>query len=293
MNVQQTPALDFASSNFTLRTVIMSTIIALITMTGIRMNAQGLGDLLVTPMRVVFEGGNRSQTLTLFNVSADTLTYDLSMIQYRMNEDGTFTQIQEADPGQRFADSFIRFFPRTVTLAPREAQNVRVQFRPAAGMENAEYRSHMFFRAVPRESGDDEAADTTTLAIKVQAVFGISIPVIVRNGDISAEVAVENAVVTVREDSARTPAMRVTLARTGPASSFGDVIVTWEAPDGQTEQVAVLKGIAVYTPNARRVLDIALKLPKDARSKGGFLYVKYINRSDLREKLLAESKVAL
>lgn len=171
MNVQQTPALDFASSNFTLRTVIMSTIIALITMTGIRMNAQGLGDLLVTPMRVVFEGGNRSQTLTLFNVSADTLTYDLSMIQYRMNEDGTFTQIQEADPGQRFADSFIRFFPRTVTLAPREAQNVRVQFRPAAGMESAEYRSHMFFRAVPRESGDDEAADTTTLAIKVQAVF--------------------------------------------------------------------------------------------------------------------------
>jgi P pilus assembly chaperone PapD len=67
------------------------------------------GDLLITPRRVVFEGSKRSMDLNLANTGQDTAVYAISLIQIRMKEDGGFETITEPDPGQRFADRYLRF----------------------------------------------------------------------------------------------------------------------------------------------------------------------------------------
>ena len=64
--------------------------------------AYSQGNLLVTPRRVVFDGSRRVMELNLANTGADTSKYNVSLIQYRMNEDGSFTEITEPDPGQLF-----------------------------------------------------------------------------------------------------------------------------------------------------------------------------------------------
>lgn len=69
------------------------------------------GDLLITPRRVVFDGKMKSREINLANTGKETATYNVSIIQYRMREDGSFEEIFEPDPGQKFADPYIRFFP--------------------------------------------------------------------------------------------------------------------------------------------------------------------------------------
>src|SRR5210317_878009 len=78
------------------------------------------GNLLITPRRVVFDGSSRSIDLNLANTGTDTASYAISLVQIRMTAEGGFESITEPDPGQRFADRFLRFFPRTVTLGPGE-----------------------------------------------------------------------------------------------------------------------------------------------------------------------------
>src|ERR1700733_5980673 len=64
--------------------------------------AMAQGDLLISPMRVVFEGAKKSQEINLANVGKDTATYEVSVKDIRMNEDGSFTEITEPDSGQNF-----------------------------------------------------------------------------------------------------------------------------------------------------------------------------------------------
>jgi len=59
----------------------------------------------------VFDGSRRVMELNLANTGRDTARYNISFIQYRMTQEGTFEEITEPDPGQFFADKHIRFFP--------------------------------------------------------------------------------------------------------------------------------------------------------------------------------------
>lgn len=52
---------------------------------------------------MVFEGNKRSMDISLANIGKDTATYNISLVQIRMTEDGGFETITEPDEGQSFA----------------------------------------------------------------------------------------------------------------------------------------------------------------------------------------------
>src|ERR1700741_1501873 len=103
---------------------------------------RGQGNLLLTPKRIVFQGSKKSQELNLANIGKDTARYIISFVQIRMKEDGSFEKISQPDSGQNFADANLRFFPRSVTLAPNETQTVKVQAVRTEELKEGEYRSH-------------------------------------------------------------------------------------------------------------------------------------------------------
>ena len=152
------------------------------------------GNLLVTPKRVVFDGNRRSEELNLANIGKDTATYIISFIQIRMKENGVFEKITQPDSAQNFADKNLRFFPRSVTLGPNEAQTVKVQLTKANDLTPGEYRSHLYFRASPPEKplGDIEPQKDSVLSVRLVPVFGISIPVIIRKGESNATVNISD-----------------------------------------------------------------------------------------------------
>ncbi|MEO8174665.1 MAG: hypothetical protein ABI581_16335, partial [Sediminibacterium sp.] len=150
------------------------------------------GNLILTPKRIVFDRNKTSESINLANSGTDTARYVISLIHLRMKEDGTFEEISQADAGQLSAEPYLRYFPHTVTLAPNEAQVVRMQLNKSGNMIPGEYRSHLYIRALnkPTPLGSGETVQSETIGVKLVPVFGISIPVIVRVGDSKAGISI-------------------------------------------------------------------------------------------------------
>jgi len=252
------------------------------------------GNLLISPRRVVFEGNKQSQELTLANMGADTAKYSVSFIQYRMTEDGNFIQIETPDEGQLFADKYLRFFPRTVTLPPNGSQVIRMQYRKMAEMQTGEYRSHVYFRAVPIEKplGEESAkTDTNTIGIKLTPIFGIAIPIIIRNGDLQLNVDLTNISIDLKSDTV--PGLTVTLARSGNKSVYGDLSIQWVPAQGEPVEVGIVRGISVYTPNKSRTLKMPLRNVPGVNYTKGKLILKLQAPNDTKAEIFAEKEFLL
>lgn len=252
------------------------------------------GDLLITPRRVVFEGNKRVEELNLSNTGRDTSLYNVSFVQYRMADDGTFQEITEPDPGQNFADKNLRFFPRTVTLAPGEAQTVRMQVLNRERLAPGEYRSHVYFRSVPKEGAlglDNADADTSALSIRIIPIFGITIPIIIRVGESDTRVAISDVALQKVDDS--TNVVAFTFNREGNMSAYGDVRVTHISPDGTNTLLGAVNGVAVYTPNKKRNFQVLIDRAVIVDLKSGSLKVEYLSQSDRNPAKLAEASINL
>lgn len=252
------------------------------------------GDLLITPRRIVFEGSKRSMDLNLANTGKDTAVYTISIIQIRMKDDGGFETITEPDPGQRFADRYLRFFPRTVRLGPNEAQTVKIQLTRTGELTDGEYRSHFYFRSVPgmKPLGEEEKPeDTTTISVKLIPVFGITIPAIIRVGASNVKVTLSD--LSFRTERDTIPMLDMALNRTGNMSVYGDITVDHISPQGKTTRVGAANGVAVYTPNTTRKLRLNLINVPGVEYNAGQLKVTYSASSDVKPAVLAQGELIL
>ncbi|MFA6127959.1 MAG: hypothetical protein WC699_11680 [Bacteroidales bacterium] len=252
------------------------------------------GNLLITPRRVVFEGAKKNEELNLANTGSDTATFNVSMVQYRMKEDGAFEEIKEPDPGQFFADKNIRFFPRTVTLAPNESQVVKMQLFRTNELTPGEYRSHIYFRAVPKTTAlgaEEVAKDTTTLSVKLVPIFGITIPVIIRVGENSTKVSLSDLNFEIVNDTI--PRLNLAFNRTGNMSVYGDIDVFYIPPTGRGQQVGTLRGVAVYTPNPMRRIKMDLVRAQGVDYHTGKLQVTYSAQAEDKKGKFAEAELIL
>jgi hypothetical protein len=256
--------------------------------------AAAQGNLLLTPGRVIFEGQKKMQELNLANTGRDTARYLVSFVEIRMKEDGGFEQITEPDSGQHFASNYLRFFPRSVILAPGEAQVVKVQLTKTSQLVTGEYRSHIYFRAVPDEEPLGEkipAQEPSGISVRLTPVFGITIPVIIRIGESTAAVSLSNAAFEMSNDSV--PILNIVFNRTGNMSVYGDLTIDFISSKGKVTQVSEIKGIAVYTPTPSRRIRVALGKFSGIDYKTGKLHAVYKTSSDAKSVKIAETELAL
>lgn len=250
------------------------------------------GNLLLSPRRVVFEGQRRTTELNLANSGKDTARYAISMIEVRMKEDGGFEVIEEADSAGAFiASPYVRFFPRSVTLGPNEAQTVKIQVVRSGELQPGEYRSHLYFRAVPQAIGDGDRlkpVDTTSVTVSLRPTFGISIPVIIRVGEPNGAASISD----LAFDGGEEPSVRMVLARSGNTSVYGDVQVEHVADNGTVTPVGTAKGVAVYTCIDKRNFSLALDKGAGVDWNTGSLHFVYSDQSPKAAKL-AEGSLKL
>jgi hypothetical protein len=238
------------------------------------------GNLLLLPRRVIFEGSKRYEELNLANSGKDTARYVISLMHIRMKEDGGFEEISQPDSGERFADRFIRFFPHSVTLGPDESQVVKIQLTKTNELEPGEYRSHLYFRAIPDKPllGEEGPATDSGISIRLIPIFGISIPVIIRVGATATQVRLSDLAVEMAEDTI--PILNMTFHRTGNMSVYGDISVYYTSASGKTIPAGTAKGIAVYTPNAARRFRLTLNKESGIDYHSGRLSVEYSTAED-------------
>jgi hypothetical protein len=233
--------------------------------------------------------------LNLANVGDDTATYAISLVQIRMTEEGGFEPVTEPDEGQLFASPYLRFFPRSVTLGPNEAQTVKVQVVKAGNLAPGEYRSHVYFRAIPKEKplGEEEVTqqDPASISVKLVPIFGITIPVIIRVGKATANVTLSDLALRYENDTI--PKLKFTFNRAGNYSVYGDISVDHVSPVGAVTRVGIANGIAVYTPNTKRSFEFSLFNDKGVDYSGGSLRVTYSAPSDVKPEKYAEAELML
>ena len=251
-------------------------------------------DLMLFPTRIVFAKSQRAAQLELINQGRTPETYRLSLVNRRMNDTGEFAPADTAGPGEQFADEMVRFSPRQVTIAPGSSQTVRMLLRKPENLAAGEYRSHLQIDRVPDPvgSGSIEAArDNGNIGVTLTALVGASIPVIVRQGDTGATVALTQ--LALLPAGAEPASIAFEIDRTGNRSVYGDLTVTFIPKGGAPIEVAKAGGVAVYVPNALRRARMPLRTPDGTALSGGTLRVSYRERADAGGKLLAESSLAI
>lgn len=250
------------------------------------------GDLLVSPVRVIFEGNKMKEEISLVNVGNDSAVYSVSFLQYKMTEEGNFELVAAENGDQMYADKYLRVFPRQVTLGPRESQVVRLQLRRTADMKPGEYRSHLYFRAEKESKplGLDVPGDEKLMSVQITPVFGISIPIIIRTGDARATSSISDLRIESAQDTVST--LKMALNRSGNTSVYGDIIVDYIPVKGKQIELASLRGVAVYTSVNKRNFSIRLN-NKSVNLNEGRLRIRFTTPKDTPFEVFAEKDLTL
>ena len=207
------------------------------------------GNLLITPRRVAFDGSRRSVDLNLANSGQDSATYAISLVQIRMTETGGFETITEPDPGQRFADGFVRFFPRSVTLAPNEAQVIKIEVTRRSQLEEGDPGLISISRAVPRAKplggrGSGGGGGFHMGKIDPCLFNVVTAPVIIQMGESTTGVTLSD--LKLNNPGDKDPNLEMTFNRSGNMSVYGDLTVDHVRPRARlhvSESLMVLQFI--------------------------------------------------
>jgi P pilus assembly chaperone PapD len=252
------------------------------------MPAHAAGDLLVAPTRVVLDG-QRGTEVILNNIGSETATYRISLELRRMTRDGRLEEVgeEEANEIEQAAQAMIRYAPRRVTLPPNQPQAIRLGIRAPDGLKDGEYRAHLLFRAIPEaRSVTEQKIPEGGFTIALTPIYGVTIPVIVRQGNLHATAAIANGRMERDPDG---QALTFELSRSGDRSTYGEIRVTKQ---GLNEPVMVARGIAVYPEvNQRKVV---LPVPPEVAAQlKGPVSVEYHEPANEGGGLIAKTDMVL
>ncbi len=242
-----------------------------------------VGDLLVAPTRVVLDGP-RGTEVFLNNIGTEPATYRITLELRRMHVDGTLEEVaaDKGDAREKQSLSLIRYNPRKIVLPPNQPQAIRVGLVPTPGLADGEYRVHMLFRAIP--ASKPVVADgkpTSGIAISLTPIYGITIPIIVRQGNLTAKAAI--AAPKLVQDATGS-FLILKLSRTGTRSVYGRIRVT---KPGVDKPLVDARGISVYTEVGEREVRLPID-PATAAQLKGPVKIQYLEETETGGGLLAE-----
>jgi hypothetical protein len=205
-----------------------------------------------------------------------------------MTADGNLVDETEPTAAEKAAADMVVYAPRRVTLAPHEPQSIRIAARPPQGLPDGEYRVHLLFRAIPPSTPVTASNESDAKGLKLQLipVYGVTIPVIVRLGNLQVKAGIANVEL---EKSDGKPAIGLDLSRSGSRSTFGEVLVL---KPGVKDPIAALKSVAVYTELGTRHVTV----PVDPAYQGdltGPVTVQYIETYRDGNEKIAETQAVL
>ena len=247
----------------------------------------GVGDLLVAPTRIILDG-RKGAEIILNNIGEEPATYRVSVEFRRMTEAGELVDVTTPSASDKTAEDMIIYSPRKITLAPNEPQSNRIAARPPQGMPDGEYRVHMLFRAIPPATpvAQTDAEKPQGVQFKLTPVYGVTIPVIVRLGNLQATAGIAD--VKLEKKGADT-AVGLDLTRAGGRSTYGEVRVL---KAGVKDPIAIQKGVAVYTEVGKRHVSVPVSDAARALATGP-VTVEYLETYDDGTHLIASTQANL
>lgn len=228
----------------------------------------------ITPKRLTFDRARRNGAVFLLNQGAAPVTVDIGLVDRVMLTDGQIAPADEAAQRDdvraavrslKSAHDLLQISPRRVTLLPGRPQTVRVRLStlpdPAAG----EHRTHLTVTTLPPAdtgvTAEQAAAGGPTgeLRFQITAVYGLSIPLIVRPADPDVAATLEGARVEYADAAGkRSAVVALDVVRAGASSVYGNFEVRVAGAAKGAEPLGVARGVGVYPEVPRRMVRIPL-----------------------------------
>jgi hypothetical protein len=237
--------------------------------------AHAAGDLLVAPTRIVLDGARGTEVI-LNNIGSEPATYRISLELRRMLPDGSIEELDTQTPDAHDATTLgmISYAPRKVLLPPNQPQAIRIGVRAPQGLPDGEYRAHMLFRAIPdAKPVVPSAGPKEGVSISLTPIYGVTIPVIVRQGKLVATAAIADPHIMQSEDG---PAIAFKLTRSGTRSTYGRIRITRPGVD---KPLVEARGIAVYAEIAERMVILPIDAATAEALKGP-AKIEYLEDND-------------
>ena len=183
-----------------------------------------------------------------------TGTYEMSWTDMTMTPDGGL--VKNEGPAPWSLQSYVRYSPRRVTLAPLEAQVIRIAVRRSKDIPEGEYYSH--FRVLTLNSEDPSAVEENTSeeinsAVMIRARSAVAIPIVWRNSRASSSASIE--AVRIDQD---TNQLNIDVLRHGLLSVRGYLHVFETALDGARSPLAEPVPLVIYPNLDARTMTIEL-----------------------------------
>jgi P pilus assembly chaperone PapD len=262
----------------------------------------------ITPKRVTFDPSRRNATVFVINQGAAPITVDITMVDRVMGTDGQIVSVADAEKKPALQDSLaqlhsakdmLQVSPRRVALQPGRGQTVRIRLANLpAGPLAAEYRTHLTVTNVPaRDAGvtaEAAAADNSQqLSFKINAVYGVSIPAIVRTAPAQPQAQLINLHLETIEIPERpnlppkkVPALALDVVRQGSSSLYGAFEVRSQRQKRGEPALGVARGVGVYPEIGHRTVLIPLTRPP---APGEKLDVTFTDDDTSPGKVIAKS----
>ena len=262
----------------------------------------GTANINISPRRVIFTPNERTAAVYVFNQGSAPVLVDVSLIDNVMLPDGEIVAVETgarrdtpefAAAAQRLrsAKELVLATPSRLNIPAGEGRTVRLRASMPDDGTAREWRTHLTVATVPsRTTGltADRAAELEPgeLSFLVETTFGISIPLIVRNG--APEAAARFGAFSLAEPSAADQAngvatvLNVPVGRTGEKSLYGNLEVR-AGPGRNAELLGIARGIGVYAEQDERLVRIPLTRKPAA---GEALTVRFSDEESGTEKLL-------
>ena len=262
----------------------------------------------ITPKRLTFDGRRRIGSVVLLNQGTGPITVDIGLIDRVMLTDGQIFAVADADKrddgkvatGQlKSAKELLQLSPRRATLQPGRPQTVRVRLASLPDAAAGEHRSHLTVTTLPpRDTGataEAAAAGRATgeLSFQITAIYGLSIPIIVRPAEVDVRASLDGARVEFSETSAdgraaprRTAVLALDLVRGGASSVYGNFEVRVVGDKKGADPLGIARGVGVYPEIPRRAVRIPLSR---APAAGEQLEVTFTDDDTSPGKVLAKA----
>lgn len=218
--------------------------------------------LLISPLRVVMEGRERSFNIVLVNTSQHEATYRMEWEQLiQVQDKGGY--ILDEDTESTHLQDFAVFTPRQITLKPQEKQTVRVAVRRPADLPDGEYKSHLKFRIIDDGKSQvtfgSENPDGTEIRVGARVLASYSIPVLYRVGEQDVDVKILDPSFSINPRSGKLM-IELPVERSGAYGVMGTIKVYHTPNGGAEELISTLGNSNLYPEITRRIFKIVTNI---------------------------------
>ena len=212
-------------------------------------------NITISPKRVILENGQKVAEIMLINRSDKQEKFRIILNNQKMLEDGSLADTDVETGNDYFAKDKIIISPRQVRLEPKATQKIRIMTRINNNLPDGEYRTHLLVQNIPGPAPAIKRDENDKgLGVSIRAIFGMSIPIIIRKGSVSADISISDPKFMSKEDGKY---VQFKLNRTGNKSVIG----TAEVFSGN-ERIGIIKNLAIYLSEKTRTVLIKISPEK-------------------------------